>query len=146
MSMTTFSAQVPDDSGLADDFEEFRREKGMNKSEAVRALMRQSLERELNDDVQPDQRDRDEFNQTKTSADWIDGNEGILMGLAFLIGSDGILNSLQSIAGDTFGSVLYASLGAIIIAAMIPMFVRHVRQLLDRDDDEPDHAGPVGAD
>jgi hypothetical protein len=145
MSMTTFSAQVPDDSGLADDFEEFRKEKGMNKSEAVRALMRQSLERELNDDVQPDQRDRDESNQTKTSADWIDGNEGMLMGLAFLIGSDGILASLQSVAGDVVGSILYASLGAIIIAAMIPMFARHIRRLIDQDDDDSDHAGAAGA-
>jgi hypothetical protein len=141
MSMTTFSAQVPEDSGLVDEFEEFRREKGMNKSEAVRALMRQSLERERNDDAQPPAA------PSRSSNDWIKGNEGLLLGLAFLIGSDGILNSLQAVAGDGVGSLLYATLGLIVILSLLPMLLSHARRLIDRDGDGngDDPTGAAGA-
>lgn len=148
MSMTTFSAQVDEDSGLVDQFEEYRSQNGMTKSEAVRSLMRQSLERELNDDDDDgDQQDRDAVVRTESSADWIQGNESMLLGLAFLVGSDGILASLQSVAGDATGSILYAALGLIIAASLVPMFARHIRELVDRDDDD-DHNDQraVGAD
>jgi Arc/MetJ-type ribon-helix-helix transcriptional regulator len=146
MSMTTFSAQVDEDSGLVDRFEEYRNQMGMTKSEAVRSLLRQSLERELDDDdedAQRDQRDRDDA--VRSSNDWIEGNEGILLGVAFLIGSDGILASLQSVAGATIGALLYATLGMLIIASLFPMFARHIRRLIDQDDDDSDHTGAAGA-
>ena len=125
--MTTFSAQVDEDSGLVEQFEEYRQQKGMTKSEAVRSLMRQSLEREL-DDEQPDQPAQTPSNTASTSADWIHGNEPIIVGVAWIIGSNGILDSLTTVAGAATGAWIFV-VASVLVAAwlLIDAFRRYRR-------------------
>lgn len=120
----TLSAAVEVDSELAEQFEEFREQNGMtSKSEAVRHLLRAGLAEQTDDsdeaeqtDDSDDDDDRDTLErqtpQTPSgrAADWIDGNEPIIFGFAFLVGAEGILSSMMSVAG-AYGSVLFAVLG-----------------------------------
>ena len=131
MSMTTFSAQADEDSGLVEQFEEYRQQKGMTKSEAVRSLMRQSLERELDDDqddVQRDESAQTPSNTASTSSDWIHGNEPIIVGVAWIIGSNGILDSLTTVAGAATGAWIFV-VASVLIAAwlLIDAFRRYRR-------------------
>lgn len=111
----TLSAAVEVDSELAEQFEEFREQNGMtSKSEAVRHLLRAGLAEQTDDSDDDDDRDTLERQTPQTpsgrAADWIDGNEPIIFGFAFLVGAEGILSSMMSVAG-AYGSVLFAVLG-----------------------------------
>jgi hypothetical protein len=148
MSMTTFSAQVDEDSGLVEQFEEYRQQKGMTKSEAVRSLMRQSLERELEDDqddVQRDQPAQTPSNTASTSADWIEGNEPIIIGFAFLIGADGILSALTGVVGAA-GAALFALTGILITGWILADIWTNLRASDDAQTPDRTHSGAGGAD
>lgn len=151
MSMTTFSAQVDEDSGLVEQFEEYRMQKGMTKSEAVRSLMRQSLERELDasedEPVEPD-RDRDQRADavmSESTVSIIEGNEAIIIGFAFLIGADGILSSLTAVAGPA-GASIFVALGLVVVAAVLRDVWVHWRASDDAQTPDRTHSGAGGAD
>lgn len=131
----TLSAAVEVDSELAEQFEEFRDQNGMtSKSEAVRHLLRAGLAEQMDDSDDDDDRNALERQTAQTSssraADWIDGNEPIIFGFAFLIGAEGILSSLVAVAGGA-GTVLFAVLG---LALSVWLIVDTVRNWRDSDE------------
>jgi hypothetical protein len=149
----TVSAKLDADSALATEFEEYREANGMtSKSEAVRHLLRAGLEQQrvddsVDDDAQPDQPVQTSADAQQVDINLIRGNEPILFGLAFVIGSDGFLTVTQSIAGQFWGSVLFAAIGATIFASMLPMFGRalfHLVQNSGTDDADASSGGVQG--
>jgi Arc/MetJ-type ribon-helix-helix transcriptional regulator len=116
----TIGAQLDADGDLAKQFEEFQeRNSYETKSEAVRALIRESLER---DRAQHQQQDADQQSDRPADAvaadggmqlNLIEGNEPILLGIALLIGFDGILSALTSIAG-ALGAWLFIALSLLV--------------------------------
>lgn len=127
---------------MVEQFEEYRTMKGMTKSEAVRALMRDSLERELSDDHDDAQRDRE---PAQTSSDLIAGNEPIILGGAFLIGSDGILSALTAVAGVA-GAALFALTGVLITSWILHDVWTNWRTSDDEQTPDRTHSGAGGAD
>lgn len=145
---TTLAANMSEDSETFEAFEEFQEKKGMtSKSEAVRSLIRDGLERELDDygdDVRHDRDDRDEAVRREQSADWIEGNEPIIMGFAFLIGADGILSALTGVVGAA-GAALFALTG-ILITGWILYDVWANWRSTDAQTPDRTHSGAGGAD
>jgi len=117
----TIGAQLDADGDLAKQFEEFQeRNSYETKSEAVRALIRDSLERDRRQDQQAD--DEQQSDQAGsdvvatdggTQLNLIEGNEPILLGIALLIGFDGILSALTSVAG-ALGAWLFIALSLLV--------------------------------
>lgn len=155
--LVTISARVDEGSDLAQEFEQFQAQNSMtSKSEAVRHLLRSGLERELK---QPDDADAPDSTASGsqaadtgstasgTTVNVVSGNEAVLLGVAFLIGSDGILGALQSVAGAAGGTLLFAALGLGIVLSMLPTLIRHLQHLMrsySGGDDASDRA--MGAD
>ena len=127
------SAQLRKDSKLAEDFEEYQEANSMtSRSEAVRHLMRAGLESEMssNDDrasdVDADQADAD---VQSPDINLIRGNEPILAGLAYVIGSDGFLAATTTVAGQYWGSILFVVVGVLILLSLAPMMYSAIRQV-----------------
>jgi hypothetical protein len=145
----TISAKLDSDSTLAEEFEEYREANSMtSKSEAVRHLLRAGLEQEL-----PQQTDGDAADSTASggasgqsaadpdiSINLLRGNEPMLFGLAFILGSEGILTATQSVAGAFWGSMLFAAIGVVIFASLLPMFWRAVANVMDSSAADADDA------
>jgi hypothetical protein len=139
-SRVTLSAQVDSDTDLASQFEQYQQSNAMtSKSEAVRHLVRAGLEQELeHEDGADDPGSTASGSQTAdadstaspATVNVVSGNEAILLGVAFLIGSDGILASLQSVAGAAGGTLLFAALGLGIVLSMLPTLIRHLQHLM----------------
>ena len=144
----TLSAVVEDDSRLVEEFEEYRQHRSMNtKSEAVRALVRAGLDEELEDD---DDRDQEEQPAAPAAAggpaagDWIRGNEPILFGIAFLIGSDGLLSALTTSLGPGLGTVMFVGVAVVVVALLGLTAARRLRDLWrERTGSEADHQVPA---
>ena len=136
---TTLAANMDEDAETFERFEEYRQKKGMtSKSEAVRTLIREGLERELDDYGDDVQRNQNDAVQTEPSPDLIRKNAPILFGLAFLIASDGFLSALEAAAGETIGTLVFVAGGMIIVASLFPMFARHVQNLAGAGTDDSD--------
>jgi len=105
----TISARVDADSDLAEQMEQYRSQNSMtSKSEAIRHLLRAGLEQELEQPDVDDDRDvaRDDADSSPSiDLNLIQGNEAIILGFAFLIGSNDILTTLTAIAGGMGGWV-----------------------------------------
>ena len=116
----TLSAAVEVDSELAEQFEQFREQNGMtSKSEAVRHLLRAGLAEQMHDDDDDrDARDEQTVQTSSRAADWIEGNEPIIFGFAFLIGADGILSSMTAVAGGG-GEIMFGVLGLLLAVWII---------------------------
>ncbi len=136
----TLSAQVDADSDLAREFEEFREERSMNsKSEAVRVLVRDSLEEHRDQSADGTQessqdvvRERSEIDINLVTTDMLPA----LLGIGFLVGADGLMMSLQTVAGDVVGSMLFAIIGITLVALMMPLFVESIRGLFSGADSD----------
>ena len=116
------SAQVDTDTELAQQFQEYQQQNAMtSKSEAVRHLLRAGLAQELEqpDDVDDD-RDaaRDADSSPSIDLNLIQGNEAIILGFAFLIGSNDILAALTAIAGG-LGGWLFIAIGLLLSAWLL---------------------------
>ena len=96
MGTETIAASVPDDSHLWMRFEEYRRSSG-----AARELIKSGLETEL------------DYNGGRTL---IDGNESLLLALAFIISSEGLVNVVVLVFGAVVGPIMFALLGTLILA------------------------------
>lgn len=155
----TVSAKLDADSTLATEFEEYRAANGMtSKSEAVRHLLRAGLEQEQSQQTDDDAADSTASGQSAgqsatdpdISINLIRGNEPILFGLAFVIGSEGFLTVTQSVAGAFWGSLLFAATGIVIFASMLPMIwpaLSHIAQnssAADADDADANTSGVQG--
>jgi len=123
----TVSAQLAADSELAAQFDRYREVNGMNsKSEAVRHLLRIGLHEQMQesdaDDVDDD-RDAAHDADSSPSIDLnlIQGNEAIILGFAFLIGSNDILVALTAIAGG-LGGWLFIAIGLLLSGWLLADF------------------------
>jgi len=121
--LVTISARVDADSDLAEQMEQYRSQNSMtSKSEAVRHLLRAGLEQELEqpDDVVDDARDvaPDDADSPTIDLNLIQGNEAIILGFAFLIGSNDILTTLTAIAGG-MGGWLFIFIGLLLSAWLL---------------------------
>jgi len=121
--LITIAARVEADSELAEQFEHFRENNSMtSKSEAVRHLLRAALAEELeqSNDVVDDDRDdaRDDAGSPTIDLNLIQGNEAIILGFAFLIGSNDILTTLTAIAGG-MGGWLFIFIGLLLSAWLL---------------------------
>jgi hypothetical protein len=102
MGTETIAASVPDDSHLWMRFEEYRRSRALaSKSEAARELIKSGFETEL------------DYNGGRTL---IDGNESLLLALAFIISSEGLVNVVVLVFGAVVGPIMFALLGTLILA------------------------------
>jgi hypothetical protein len=121
--LVTISARVDADSDLASELEEYQEQNSMtSKSEAVRHLLRSGLAQEMErpDDVVDDDRDaaRDADSSPSIDLNLIQGNEAIILGFAFLIGSNDILAALTAIAGR-LGGWLFIAIGLLLSAWLL---------------------------
>lgn len=153
----TVSAKLEADSTLATEFEEYRDANGMtSKSEAVRHLLRAGLEQETPKQADDDAADSTASGQSSggsandadISINLIRGNEPFLLGLTFVLGSESFLGVSESVAGDFWGSLLFAVIGVLIFASMLPMFFRSMGPLFsgagDTDEAESNASGAQG--
>jgi hypothetical protein len=141
---TTLSAQVDSDTELEQQFEQFRDQNGMtSKSEAVRHLLRSGLEQELE---QPDDAADDGSAQsTRATTDaahdaiidinLIRGNEAIIFGFAFLVGSNGILSALTDVLGG-LGAAVWAVVALLLSFWLIVDSVRQSELWTNRQRDD----------
>ena len=121
--LITIAARVEADSELAEQFEHFRENNSMtSKSEAVRHLLRAALAEELeqSNDVVDGDRDaaRDDADSPTIDLNLIQGNEPIILGFAFLVGSNSILSALTAVAGDA-GATLWGVTGLLLASWVI---------------------------
>jgi hypothetical protein len=137
----TVSAKLEADSTLATEFEEYRDANGMtSKSEAVRHLLRAGLEQEQSQQTDDDAADSTASGQSagKSATDpdisinLLRGNVPVLFALAFVIRPEGFRSVTQSVAGPFWGSLLFAGIGVVIFASMMPMFVRALLDVSQR--------------
>lgn len=127
----TVSAALEVDSKLFEEFEEYQEKNGMtSKSEAVRTLLRAGLAEQTDDDDRDSHEEQAAQTSSSRAADWIEGNEPIIFGFAFLIGAEGILSSLVAVAGGA-GSLLFAVLG---LGLSVWVIVDTVRNWRDSDE------------
>jgi len=109
--MQPWTAELRDDQDEA--LEELRKSRGMNKSQTVRFVVDEWLDRyeaEDDDSEQPEPRPADSADQNNTNSDIIRGNEPIIIGFAFLLGFQDILSALTTVGGD-LGRVLFIVFG-----------------------------------
>ncbi|MDR9446079.1 MAG: hypothetical protein RI544_08160 [Haloquadratum sp.] len=101
MGTETIAASVPDDSHLWMRFEEYRRSRALaSKSEAARELIKSGLETEL------------DYNGGRTL---IDGNESLLVALAFIISAQGLVDVTVTVFGAVLGPIVFAFVGTLIL-------------------------------
>lgn len=129
------SAAIEEDSKLSEEFDEFQSERGhISKSEAVRALLRSGLENERQST------ERDPSKSQDVELNLLDGNMTLIFGIAFLLGSNTILQNLQAILPEPWGTAVFAAIGLGIIIGLLPVWVREfkkiVNQLRSRDVDK----------
>lgn len=150
----TIGAQLDADGDLAKQFEEFRERNSFEtKSEAVRALVRDSLERDRRQQQQRDIEqqsaqsgpDSAETNDAQQALNLIEGNEPILLGVALLIGFDGILSALTSVAGGV-GAWLFIGLSLTVSAWIFVDVARSagIGNRLSGDNDDSSPSAPAG--
>lgn len=123
MGNKTLSAQVDEDSDLAKQFEEYREEKGMkSKSEAVRTLVRDSLERDTMSVIGR--------LRSFTPADSLLVWTGLIFAIPYLLGGDALLQALQITLGSAAGSRVFVYLGAGILLLLIPLMITFIAEAI----------------
>ena len=123
------SAQVDTETELAQQFEEYQQRNAMtSKSEAVRHLLRAGLAQELeqpDDDVDDDRDvargDVDARSSPGNPLNMTSGDGAIVLGGAFLIGSNNILAALTAVAGG-MGAWVFLSMGLILSGWLLAEF------------------------
>ena len=111
----TLSAHVKDESTLWEMFEEYQqREQLPSKAAAVRRLIETGLEQELGPDENPRRRRREPYEPAEPDVPAVAGNEGLVLGAAFVVGSGGLISALQTVLGDQLGALLFGALGVSI--------------------------------
>jgi hypothetical protein len=127
--LVTISARVDADSDLASELEEYQEQNSMtSKSEAVRHLLRSGLAQEMErpDDVVDDDRDAargdvDARSSPGNPLNMTSGDGAIVLGGAFLIGSNNILAALTAVAGG-MGAWVFLSMGLILSGWLLAEF------------------------
>ena len=105
MGSETIAASVPKDSELYERFDEYRRSHAIvSKSEATRELLQIGLQTEL------------DYGGNKTI---VDGNESLLLTLAYIISAEQLLGVMLAIAGPAAGSVIFAAAGTLLVSWLI---------------------------
>lgn len=127
--LVTISARVDADSDLASELEEYQEQNSMtSKSEAVRHLLRSGLSQEMerpDDDVDDDRDvarvDVDARSSPGNPLNMTSGDGAIVLGGAFLIGSNNILAALTAVAGG-MGAWVFLSMGVILSGWLLAEF------------------------
>jgi metal-responsive CopG/Arc/MetJ family transcriptional regulator len=105
MPSETIAASVPTDSTLYERFEEYRRSRAIaSKSEATRELLKSGLETEL------------DYAGGRTI---IDGNESILLSLAYIISAQELLSVMMTVGGTAAGVVVFTALGTLLVSWLL---------------------------
>jgi hypothetical protein len=105
MGSETIAASVPKDSELYERFDEYRRSHAIvSKSEATRELLQIGLQTEL------------DYGGNKTI---VDGNESLLLTLAYIISAEQLLGVMIAIAGAAVGAVIFAAAGTLLVSWLI---------------------------
>ena len=105
MPSETIAASVPTDSTLYERFEEYRRSRAIaSKSEATRELLKSGLETEL------------DYAGGRTI---IDGNESILLSLAYIISAEELLSVMITVGGTVPGTVVFAAAGTLLVSWLL---------------------------
>jgi metal-responsive CopG/Arc/MetJ family transcriptional regulator len=105
MPSETIAASVPTDSTLYERFEEYRRSRAIaSKSEATRELLNSGLETEL------------DYAGGRTI---IDGNESILLSLAYIISAEELLSVMITVGGTAAGVVVFTALGTLLVSWLL---------------------------
>ena len=105
MGSETIAASVPKDSELYERFDEYRRSHAIvSKSEATRELLQIGLQTEL------------DYGGNKTI---VDGNESLLLTLAYIISAEQLLGVMVAIAGAASGAVIFAAAGTLLVSWLI---------------------------
>jgi len=105
MPSETIAASVPTDSTLYERFEEYRRSRAIaSKSEATRELLKSGLETEL------------DYAGGRTI---IDGNESLLLSLAYIISAEELLSVMITVGGTVPGTVVFAAAGTLLVSWLL---------------------------
>jgi len=105
MGSETIAASVPKDSELYERFDEYRRSHAIvSKSEATRELLQVGLETEL------------DYGGNKTI---VDGNESLLLTLAYIISAEQLLSVMVAVGGTVAGTVVFAAAGTLLVSWLI---------------------------
>lgn len=148
MGNKTLSAQLDEDSDLAKQFEQYRERKGMkSKSEAVRTLVRKSLERdqqEQKSDAVPDKTSDSTSSDSMSSESgtvierlrsFTPGDSllvwtGLIIAIPYLLGGGALLQALQITLGSAAGSRVFVYLGIGILLLLIPLMIAFIVELI----------------
>jgi hypothetical protein len=105
MPSETIAASVPTDSTLYERFEEYRRSRAIaSKSEATRELLQSGLETEL------------DYAGGRTI---IDGNESLLLSLAFIVSAEDLLSVMITVGGTVTGTIVFAGAGTLLVSWLL---------------------------
>lgn len=105
MPSETIAASVPTDSTLYERFEEYRRSRAIaSKSEATRELLQSGLETEL------------DYAGGRTI---IDGNESLLLSLAFIVSAEDLLSVMITVGGTVTGTIVFAAAGTLLVSWLL---------------------------
>ena len=105
MPSETIAASVPTDSTLYERFEEYRRSRAIaSKSEATRELLKSGLETEL------------DYAGGRTI---IDGNESLLLSLAFIVSAEDLLSVMITVGGTVSGTIVFAAAGTLLVSWLL---------------------------
>lgn len=105
MPSETIAASVPTDSTLYERFEEYRRSRAIaSKSEATRELLQSGLETEL------------DYAGGRTI---IDGNESLLLSLAYIISAEDLLSVMITVGGTVTGTIVFAAAGTLLVSWLL---------------------------
>jgi metal-responsive CopG/Arc/MetJ family transcriptional regulator len=105
MVSETIAASVPKDSELYERFDEYRRSHAIvSKSEATRELLQIGLQTEF------------DYGGNKTI---VDGNESLLLTLAYIISAEQLLGVMVAIAGAAAGAVIFAAAGTLLVSWLV---------------------------
>jgi len=105
MPSETIAASVPTDSTLYERFEEYRRSRAIaSKSEATRELLQSGLETEL------------DYAGGRTI---IDGNESLLLSLAFIVSAEDLLSVMITVGGTVAGVIIFAAAGTLLVSWLL---------------------------
>jgi len=105
MPSETIAASVPTDSTLYERFEEYRRSRAIaSKSEATRELLQSGLETEL------------DYAGGRTI---IDGNESLLLSLAFIVSAEDLLSVMITVGGTAAGVIIFAAAGTLLVSWLL---------------------------
>lgn len=134
----TLAAQIDPDSELADQFDDYREQiSAQSNSEAVRQLVRVGLEQEHepargdSEGLENERTDKDQqpASDQQINLDLIKGNEPILAGIAFILGSESFLSAITAVTGGYIGTLIFTAVGLLIVVSLIPIFLNRTWEI-----------------